>query len=261
MDVFGIKTPLVRPGDDLFSLAVKGADEMKNPIRNHDIVVYSAKVIGVSQGRLVDLSTVYPSREGMALSKKYKLEPPFAELVLREADSILGGVDYAVLTVKRGFLIANAGVDQSNAPLGHAALWPEDPQKSAADLRAQFKKAGLDVGVLVMDSRTLPLRMGSTGVALGVAGFSPVEDLRGMKDLYGRPMKIKRAALADDIASAANIVMGETSESVPVAVVRGAPVRFEEGHTIEEAFIPMDQCLIMHLFDECSDSKEVQKKR
>ena len=260
MQVFGIKTPLIKKGDDLVSIALSGAERIKNPIQSHDIVVYSAKVIGVSQGRLVDLSTIVPSEEGKALSRKYKLEPPFAELVLREADAVLGGVDYAALTVKSGVLTANAGVDQSNAPLGHAALWPKDPQKSADDLRAGFRKAGLDVGVLVVDSRTLPLRMGSTGVALGISGFSPVEDLRGRKDLFGRPMKIKRAALADDIASASNIVMGETSESVPIAVVRGAPVRFEEGHNIEEAFIPMDQCLIMHLFEGCSDYELARKK-
>jgi len=247
MQVFGVKTPLIKSGDDLVALALKCSHAANTPILSGDIVVFSAKVIGVSQGRLVDLSKITPTKKAMALSRKYSIEPPFAELVVREADSILGGVEHAVLTVKSGILVANAGIDQSNAPPGHAALWPEDPQGSADALKKRFKDHGLDVGVLVIDSRTLPLRMGSSGVALGVSGFSPVEDLRGTPDLYGRPMKLKRAAIADDIASAANLIMGETSESVPIAVVRGAPVKLEEGHTIEESFIPQDQCLIMHL--------------
>lgn len=247
MQVSGIRTRLVVPGDDLVALALEGARDAGYPIRNGDIVVFSAKAIGVSQGRIVDLGSITPSERALDLSRKYRLEPAFAELVVREADSILGGVDYAMLTIKSGVLVANAGVDHSNAPPGHAALWPADPQASAEELRGRLREKGLDVGVLVVDSRTLPLRMGSSGVALGVAGFSPVEDLRGRRDLYGRPMRIKRAALADEIASAANLVMGETSESMPIALVRGAPVRFEEGHRISEAFIPMDQCLIMHL--------------
>jgi len=162
----------------------------------------------------------------------------------------------ALLTVKKGVLIANAGADQSNAPLGHAALWPEDPQSSAEGLRRGFREKGVDVGVMVIDSRTMPLRMGSSAVALGAAGFAPVEDLRGRKDLFGRTMRIKRAALADELAAAANLVMGETAESIPVAVARGAPVRFEEGHNITEAFIPVDQCLIMHVVGRSVDTED-----
>jgi coenzyme F420-0:L-glutamate ligase len=247
LNVFGVKLPIVREGDDLVSASIQGAEAMGTPILDGDIVVFSAKVVGVSQGRLICLKDVTPSEDAIRLSKKFKLEPEFAEVVLNEADSILGGVDYALLTLKNGVLIANAGVDQSNAPPGQAALWPKDLEGSARELREGIKKRGLDVGVLIIDSRTMPLRMGSSGVALGISGFSPVEDLRGKEDLFGRPMKIKRAAIADDLASAANLIMGETSESVPVAVVRGAPVRFEEGHSIAEALIPMDQCLIMHL--------------
>jgi coenzyme F420-0:L-glutamate ligase len=221
-----------------------------------DIVIFSAKAVGTSQGRLVDLSKVRPSRKAEEMAIKYRLDPRFAQVILEEADSILGGVEMALLTVKKGVLIANAGADQSNAPLGHAALWPEDPQSSAEGLRRGFREKGVDVGVMVIDSRTLPLRMGSSAVALGAAGFAPVEDLRGRKDLFGRTMRIKRAALADELAAAANLVMGETAESIPVAVARGAPVRFEEGHNITEAFIPVDQCLIMHVVGRSVDTED-----
>jgi coenzyme F420-0:L-glutamate ligase/coenzyme F420-1:gamma-L-glutamate ligase len=247
LEIFGIQTPLVREGDDLVKLALDSSEKAGNRIRDRDIVIFSAKVVGTSQGRLVDLSKVKPSPGAVKIAIKHKLDPRFAQVILDEADSVLGGVDMALLTVKGGVLIANAGADQSNAPLGHAALWPEDPQYTAEQLRRAFRAMGMDVGVMVIDSRTMPLRMGSSAVALGVAGFAPVEDLRGRKDLFGRAMKIKRAALADELAAAANVVMGETSESVPVAVARGAPVRFEDGHSIEEAFIPVDQCLIMHM--------------
>lgn len=261
MQIFGIKTPIIRPGDNLVSIAIDIAKRSGTPIKGRDIMVFSAKVVGTSQDRLVDLSKVKPSKKALAVAEKYHLEPTFAELVLKETDAILGGVEYALLTLKHGVLIANAGVDHSNAPLGYAALWPEDPQKSAEDLRKDFKKAGLDVGVLVIDSRTQPMRMGSSSVAIGSAGFKPVEDLRGRKDLFGRAMKIKRAAIADELASAANLIMGETSESVPIAVIRGAPVKFEEGHTIEEAFIPMDQCLVMHVLKNCMDTEKRKRDR
>lgn len=247
MQVYGIKMPLIRPGDDLVALTIEYSIKLGNPICDKDIVIYSAKVVGASQGRLVDLSQVKPSRKALEISKKYHLDPAFAEVVLGESDEILGGVEYALSTIKRGVLIANGGVDQSNSPLGFATLWPEDPQRAAEDLRRRFKDAGLDVGILIIDSRTLPLRMGNSAVALGVAGFAPVEDLRGKKDLFGRPMKIKRMAIADDLASAAHLVMGETSESIPVAVVRDAPVHYGKNHIIDETFIPINQCLIMHL--------------
>jgi len=256
LQIFGIKTPIIRPGDDLVSIAIDLAKRSGNPLLDRDIVVFSAKVVGISQDRLVDLSKVKPSKSALAIAEKFHLEPAFAELVLKEADAILGGVEFALLTLKHGVLIANAGVDHSNAPLGYAALWPEDPQKSAEDLRKAFKKAGLEVGILIIDSRTQPMRMGSSSVALGSAGFRPVEDLRGRKDLFGRAMKIKRAAIADGLASAANLVMGETSESIPIAVIRDAPVTFEEGHTIEEAFIPMNQCLVMHVLKNLMDDKK-----
>src|SRR5512136_2370300 len=237
MEIFGIKTPVIREGDNLVSIAIEYSKTAKTPIRDGDIVIFSAKVIGTSEGRLVDLSKVRPTKKAEDMAKKYRLDPRFAQVILSEADSILGGVDMALLTIKHGVLIANAGADQSNAPLGHAALWPVDPQASAEGLRHDFMERGIRVGVLIIDSRTMPLRMGSSAVALGVAGLVPVEDLRGKRDLFGRTMRIKRAALADELAAAANLVMGETAESIPIAIARTAPIRFEEGHTIRETSI------------------------
>lgn len=247
MQIFGVRTPLIKPGDDVAAIAVDCARASGLEILQGDIIVFSAKAVGTAQGRLVDLSAIKPSEEALRLSKRFKLDPGFAEVVLRESDEVLGGVERALSTIKKGVLVANGGADQSNAPPGHAALWPEDPQGSAEALRGSFRNRGLDVGVLITDSRTLPLRMGSSAVAIGIAGFSPIDALRGKGDLFGRPMKIKRLAVADDIASAAQLLMGETSESVPIAVVRGAPVQRGDGFKIDAALIPMDECLVMHL--------------
>jgi len=247
LEVYGIKTPVIKPGDDMVSMAIDGSRRQSLKIKNRDILVFSAKVVGTSEGRLVDIRKIKPSKEALEISEKYRLDPGFAEVILRESDSILGGVDYALSTIKRGVLIANGGVDQSNAPMGFVALWPEDPQKAAEGLRARFRKLGLDVGILIVDSRTLPLRMGNSAVAIGIAGFNPIDDLRGKADLFGRPMRIKRLAVADDLACAAQIVMGETSESTPIALIRDAPVTYGEGYNMDAAFIPQEECLIMHL--------------
>jgi len=243
--VYSVKTRVIHPRDDLVELAISCALKSGNPIRDSDIVVFSAKVVGTAQGRLVDLTKVVPSKEALDLTSRYNLEPSFAEQVVNEADLIIGGVDHAVLTLKRGILVPNAGVDQSNAPIGYASLWPSDPQASAEEMYKEFKDRDLNVGVLIIDSWILPLRIGSSAVALGVAGFIPVVDLRGTVDLFGREMRLKRVAVADNIASSSNFVMGETLESTPIAVVREAPVVFEVGHKADELIMPADECLIM----------------
>ena len=230
-------------------MAVVNSRKQGYTIMDKDILVFSAKAVGTAQGRLIDTSKIRPSKEAFRISKKYHLDPCFAEIVLLESDSILGGVEYALSTIKRGILVANGGADQSNAPAGFVALWPEDPQKAAEELRQSFKKLALNIGILIVDSRTLPLRMGNSAVAIGVSGFSPVDDLRGKADLFGRLMRIKRLAVADDLACAAQLVMGETAESTPIALIRDAPVTYGEGYKIDAAFIPQEECLIMHLLE------------
>ena len=247
LEIFGIRTPLIKVGDNLPAVIRKGLTDARLALEDGDIIVISAKAIGTAEGRVIRLSDVVPSPRAVRLAEMYDLEPAFAEVVISESDEILGGVKMALTTIKRGVLIANGGADQSNSPPGTVTLWPEDPQASAESIRAAFLEGKSRLGVLVTDSRTLPLRMGNSAVAIGISGFRAIEDLRGKPDLFGRPMRIKRLAVADNIASAAQLVMGETSESTPVALVRGAPVAFGEGYAIEEAHIPRSQCLIMHL--------------
>jgi len=168
------------------------------------------------------------------------------EVVLREAEKVYGGIPGALLTLKNNVLIPNAGVDHKNAPRGYAVLWPEKPHESAEKIRNEiFKKTGKYVGVLIIDSRVTPLRMGTTGVAIGMAGFDPIRDCRADKDLYGNPLLITKHALADDLASAAHLIMGEVNELIPAVLARNVPADFSEEINLDSAIISAKECLFM----------------
>jgi len=190
-----------------------------------DVLVVSSKVVALSEGRLVDLSTVKPTPEARRLAKAHGMDPAFTQVVLFEADRVLGGVKGALLTMRQGAFIANAGADLSNSPPGHTILWPEDPWRSAKRLRDELARAGSPgVGVVVADSHVQPLRWGTVGMALGWAGLVGVEDARGRQDLFGRQLRITRRNVADQLASAASLLMGEADEAVPAVLVKGLGV-------------------------------------
>lgn len=226
MQITAIRTPLIQNGDDLLSIFIEALDES---LHSGDVVAVVSKVIALAQGRVVDLATVEPSPAALALSSQY---PVLAELLLREADAVLGGVAGIpfFLTLKGGLLTPNAGVDWSNAPAGSAILWPHDPWTWARTfwegLRAHFGLA--DLGVVVTDSHLTPLRRGVTGIALAWAGFEGIESQIGAHDLYGRPLTVTEKAVADDLAAATVLLTGEADERLPFARVRGAPLRFSD---------------------------------
>ncbi|VVB72153.1 Coenzyme F420:L-glutamate ligase [uncultured archaeon] len=183
-----------------------------------------------------------PGRLACDLAARYSKDPRDMELILREADEIVGGIPGVVLTMNKGFLYPNAGIDHSNAPPGYAVLFPADPQRSASIIHDRLAQ-GVRIGVIIGDSRTHPLRLGCVGVALGCIGIEPVEDARGQMDLYGRPLMITRKAVADNLVSAAQIVMGEGDEGIPAAIIRNAPVRVVEGLQREIPGIPPNECM------------------
>lgn len=228
MEVIGLRLPLVRPGDDLVGEILKACRRIGG-LKNGDVVVVCSKAVAVAEGRIVNLSEIRPSARARELAKKAGISERLAEVVMREADRILGVGGGAVLTIKNGVLCANAGVDLSNAPPGCAVLLPADPNGAAERIRREIReREGKRVGVVISDSMVRPLRLGVVGQAIGFAGFEPVVDCRGSRDLFGRTMRITFIALADLIASAAELVMGETSERRPAAVVRGACVKLTE---------------------------------
>ena len=249
MHLSGIRTRLIKSKDDLVDIILDAIKRQKFTIEDGDVLVFASKVVSMAQGRLTRLDTINPSEEAMKLAKKYELDPTFVEVVLWEAERIYGGVSGTLLTLKNGVLTPNAGVDRKNAPKGSVVLWPENPHESAEKIKAEiFERTGRNVGVLIVDSRVTPLRMGTTGVAIGIAGFTPIRDCRTEKDLYSNSVLITRQALADDLASAAHLVMGETDGQVPAVLAKGVPISLTEEPNPDLMLISERSCLFMSCF-------------
>jgi coenzyme F420-0:L-glutamate ligase len=194
---------------------------------NRDIIVISSKFVSISEGSTIRLDKVKPTDISHKLAKKFQMDARIVAMVLREADVILHGIPGFLLTVKDGMIAPNAGIDKSNAPPGHIILYPEDSFATAERLRSKFMASlGLRLGVVISDSRLMPTRIGTTGIAIGVSGIEPVEDLRGHPDLFGKKLQVTFKAIADDLATIGVFMMGESNEAVPIAVIRGASVKF-----------------------------------
>jgi coenzyme F420-0:L-glutamate ligase/coenzyme F420-1:gamma-L-glutamate ligase len=220
--------PEVRPGDDLgFLLAdALAATPGSLPLRSDDVLVVTQKVVSKAEGALVDLRTVEPRPAAVAFAARWNRDPRQVEVVLREAVRVVRMANGVIIAQTRhGFVLANAGVDASNVgPAGGDAVLrlPDDPDASARRLRnAIEERHGVAPGVVISDSLGRPWRFGITDLAIGVAGFRPLEDLRGTPDADGRPMAATIRAVADEIASAAELVLGKAARR-PAALVRGA---------------------------------------
>jgi len=250
MKLYAIKTDEVKTGDNIAEVALKALKTQNLELENDDILAFTSKIVSYGERRLVELAKVRPSQKANRLAKKFSLQPEFAELILREADKTYGGVKKAVLTLKNGILAANAGIDNKNAPPGFVVLWPLNARERAQKIRKDIKsKTSQKIGVLIVDSGLVPLRIGTSGLALAVAGFKPIRDTRGKRDLYGKPLVITRHAVADDLASAAHLLMGEAAEKTPIVLIRDAPVDFDEAaYGFEEMTMPSDECIFMGTF-------------
>jgi coenzyme F420-0:L-glutamate ligase len=250
MRLYPIRTPIVKPSDNLVEVVLDSLKAQQLRLEDNDVLALASKIVSFSQGRLVKLSEVKPSEKAKKLAKKYSLEPEFAELLQREAEKVYGGVKKAVLTLKDSILTANAGMDNKNAPLGSVVLWPENLLEWLKDFRNEIGfKTSRRVAVVAVDSGLIPLRIGTIGVALAVAGFNPIREWRGKQDLYGRTIVITRHAVADDLASAAHLLMGEASEKTPVVLIRDAPVDFDDKvYGSAEMMMPFKECIFMNTF-------------
>jgi len=249
VQVLAIRTQIFKLGDDLVPIIVKSLRERDIELRDGDVLAISSKAISSVENRIVSLREIQPSEKARELATKYSLEPQFAELVLRESEKIYGGVHKSILTLKNGVLTVNAGIDNKNAPVGYAVLWPLNLQSRADKIREEIKKqTGKSVCVVIVDSQVVPLRMGTRGLALAVSGFKPIEDCRGKEDLFQKKLAITRHSIADDLASAAHLLMGETNEQTPVVLIRGAPVTFMEVADEEEMKITPEECVYMKSF-------------
>lgn len=250
MRIFAIKTPLIQPNDSLIDILLRAVKKHGLKLENMDLIAVASKAVATAQGRMIKLDEVSPSKKARTLAENYSLEPQFVELVLREAEKIYGGVEKAILTLKYGILTVNAGVDHKNCPVGYAVLWPLNPHQSAVALRSEMRRrTGKKVGILIVDSEVAPLRMGTRGITMALSGFKPVKDCRGEKDLFQKSLSVTRHAIADDLASAAHLVMGETDQKTPFVLIRDAPVTFTcENASAERMHIPFDKCVYASAF-------------
>ena len=210
---------------DLFDTIISS----KFKFKDKDILILSSKFVSMSEGSVLNLQKIKPSSKAKEIAKTYQMDASLVEAVLRESDFILGGLPGFLLTIRNGILAPNAGIDKSNVPTNYIICLPNDPFLSAETLRLEFlTKLGIQVGIVISDSRLMPTRIGTTGVAIGCSGIEPVEDQRGNKDLFGHVLKYTIKATADALATMGTFVMGESNESIPVVVIRDTNIPFTD---------------------------------
>ena len=219
-------------------------------IKEGDVLVISSKFLSNSQGRILDIEKSKVCQKASKIAKKFDSNAKFMEIVYRESDNILGGVAGFVMSTTNGILAPNAGIDKSNSKGTKVVLYPEEPYKFAEDIKRKiFLELNLHVGVIIVDSRLMPARIGTTGVAIACAGIEPTKDLRGEKDLDGNPLKVTFQATADNLASIANHKMGEGDDLHPIAIVRDSNCELTDRRIVpEEMIIPYEQCVYIRSF-------------
>jgi coenzyme F420-0:L-glutamate ligase/coenzyme F420-1:gamma-L-glutamate ligase len=224
--------PEVRPGDDLVRLIIDGMVQGNTPPLDGDVLVVTQKIVSKAEGQLVDLTTIEPSALAMQWAERYEKDPRQVEVVLREATRIVRMERGILITETRhGFVCANAGVDASNVSPDTVCLLPEDPDRSAEEIRQGIKRElGVEIGVIISDSFGRPWRNGIINVAIGVAGIPALADYRGQTDAAGYSLHVTVLAVADEIAAAAELIMNKL-DARPVAIIRGYkfPVAAEPG--------------------------------
>lgn len=234
MRVTPIRTRIFREGEDLSSFIVSHCETLSE----RSVLVVTSKIVALSEKRTACIGT----------------EQDKETLIRKESDRAVK-TKYVWLTVKDGMLMASAGIDESNAD-GKLILLPKESFKTARLLRKKLRQKYhiAELGVLITDSRTIPFRAGVNGVALGYAGFRGVRDYRGTRDLFGRAFKFSRTDIADGLATAAVLVMGEGSERQPLALIEDAPIEFCERMRKKELFIDIQDDMYRPILSELSDT-------
>ncbi len=247
--VRGVKTPLIEPGDDLATIIMDSIEDMKDFFVNEkDIIVISSSVISTAFERTVVIDEIEASGRAKEIADETGLDEKFVEIIIRESDKILDFNSECVLTLKEGMLRVNAGVDRSNVPAGKALLLPENPEGLAYDLREEFEsRLNENIGLIISDSHVHPLRRGTTGQVLGSSGLKETLDFRNQKDLYGRELKITFQGVGDQLASAAQLVMGEADEMIPAAIIKGAEAPFSDKPGMPLR-MPPEECIYSKFF-------------
>jgi coenzyme F420-0:L-glutamate ligase / coenzyme F420-1:gamma-L-glutamate ligase len=231
--------PLIRAGDNLCDIVLSALAQADEHLRAGDVVVIAQKIVSKAQGRQVHLDGIAPSARALELAEVVQKDPRVIELILSESLEVLRTRrDVIIVEHRSGFVMANAGIDFSNveagAPDESVLLLPVDPDGTCEQICAElFERAQVRVAVIINDSHGRAWRNGTVGVAIGASGLPALQDLRGKPDLFGRPLRITQVGLADELASAASVLMGQAAEGTPVIVIRGMEFDRHDGRAAE----------------------------
>jgi coenzyme F420-0:L-glutamate ligase / coenzyme F420-1:gamma-L-glutamate ligase len=254
--------PLIRQNDDLADIIVHSLERSNLPVEDNDIFILAQKVVSKAEGRMINLSTVTPSPRAIELGAQIEKDARLVELILQESQSVVRTRPGTIIVEhKLGFICANAGIDHSNvAPLhlppnsknlggekergeDWVLLLPENPDQSANEIRTKIEsKTNKRIGVMIIDSHGRAWRVGTEGVCIGLSGIPAVMDERGWKDLFDYTLRITVVGVADELAAAASLVMGQAAEGTPIVHVRGFPYPLREG-SLKELIRPKEQDL------------------
>lgn len=242
--------PFIHPEDDLVQVILKSLKQAGIELLDGDILVITQKIVSKSENRLVNLATINPSAQAIKIAQEVEKDPRLIELILKESKQILRMRPGLIIVEHRlGFICANAGIDHSNV-CGEGndleewvLLLPENPDGSAQCIRQRLEAISHSrLGVLIIDSHGRPWRMGTVGVAIGISGLPGLADLRGQYDLFDYQLRITQVGVADELAAAASLVLGQAAESTPVVHVRGFPYPLREA-ALEELLRPREMDL------------------
>ena len=240
VELFGLEgIAEVHAGDSVGQLICEACERQRFELADGDLLVVAQKIVSKVEGQVIELAAVHPSARAHELAQELGKEAELIEVILGESRKVIRtGGRAMIVETRHGFVCANAGVDQSNVGLKQVALLPKDADRSARAIRAEIRRrVGKNVGIIVSDSFGRAWRVGTVDVAVGVAGINPIKDERGLKDRHGYELKAAVAAVADELASAAELVMGKR-DNVPVVIVRGYDIQFKEEGSVQELLRP-----------------------
>lgn len=246
LTILPVQAPVKDAAFDLVAVVCQTLTDAGITPQTGDVIALSSKYVAISQGRIVKLDEVRISEQAEALAERYHMNPALTQLVIDESEHIFGGIPLGfLLTWREGVISPNAGIDRSNIPNGLAVLLPADAYGTARAIRQALEAHyGVRLGVLLTDSWLVPGRWGTTGVALAMSGFEPLQDERGKLDLFGNPMAVTQRSIADTLCVTAQLVMGERDEATPIVVVRGAPITLTDRIlSRSDVAIPWEMCL------------------
>ncbi len=238
--------PLIRQSDNLADIILNALRETNIELQDNDILILAQKIVSKAEGRMINLATVTPSPRALELAEKSGKDPRITELMLQESAEVLRvRVGSIIVEHKLGFVCANAGIDQSNVKGDddgeYVLLLPADPDGSAREIRNAIKKiTRKKIGVMIIDSHGRAWRIGTVGICIGLSGLPALIDERGWKDLFDYTLKITIVGVADELAAAASLMMGQAAEGTPIVHARGFPYKLTEG-SLKELIRPKEQ--------------------